>query len=49
MIHEALRSNRGNIGPIPLDQQNLARSMRANIDASQRADHFMFFKWVTIQ
>jgi peptide/nickel transport system substrate-binding protein len=49
MIHEALTIHRDDIGHLPLHQQMLAWAMKKNIDAYQRADNFMFFKWMTMR
>ena len=49
MMREALTLHRDDVGHIPLHQQTLAWGMRAGVQAHQRADNFMFFKWVTVR
>lgn len=49
MIHEALQIHRDAIAHIPLHQQMLAWGMKKPVDAVQRADNFMFFRWVTVR
>jgi peptide/nickel transport system substrate-binding protein len=46
MLQEALRIHRDDFGHLPLHQQSLAWAMKQNIDVPQRADNFMFFKWM---
>ncbi|RRD55892.1 ABC transporter substrate-binding protein [Comamonadaceae bacterium OH2545_COT-014] len=48
MLQEALGIHQQDIGHIPLYQPNLAWGLRSNVNAAQRADNFMFFKWVTV-
>jgi peptide/nickel transport system substrate-binding protein len=49
MIHEALALHRDDVGHVPLHQQTLAWAMRTGVEATQRPDNFMFFKWVTVR
>ncbi len=49
MMQEALALHRDDVGHIPLHQQTLAWGLRAGVQAHQRADNFMFFKWVTVK
>lgn len=49
LMHEALELHRDDIGHIPLHQQALAWGMRANIDAVQRSDNYMFFRWISVR
>ena len=49
MIHEALVLHRDDVGHVPLHQQTLAWAMRAGVEATQRPDNFMFFKWITVR
>ncbi|MDO5290535.1 MAG: ABC transporter substrate-binding protein [Pseudomonadota bacterium] len=49
MLQEALHLHQQDVGHIPLFQPNLIWGLRANVSAYQRADNFMFFKWVTVQ
>ena len=49
MIREALTIHRDDVGHLPLHQQTLAWGMRRNVDAHQRADGFLFFKWVNLR
>jgi peptide/nickel transport system substrate-binding protein len=49
MIGEALRIHRDDFGHLPLHQQSLTWGMKKTLDAYQRADNFMFFKWMTLR
>ncbi len=49
MIKEALQLHADDIGHIPLHQQTLSWGMKKNIDAYQRADGFMLFKWMNVK
>ena len=46
MIKEALALHANDVGHIPLHQQMVTWGMKSNIDAYQRADGFMLFKWI---
>jgi len=46
MIKEALALHADDVGHIPLHQQMVTWGMNANIEAYQRADGFMLFKWI---
>jgi peptide/nickel transport system substrate-binding protein len=46
MIREALSLHANDVGHIPLHQQMVTWGMNANIEAYQRADGFMLFKWI---
>ncbi len=49
LIKQALDLHAQDIGHIPLYQQTLAWGKKKNIDAYQRADGFMLFKWMTVK
>jgi peptide/nickel transport system substrate-binding protein len=49
MITEALQLHSDDIGHIPLHQQFIAWGMRKGVQAQQRPDNFMMFKWVTVK
>ena len=49
MLQEALRIHRDDFGHLPLHQQALAWGMKQQLDVPQRADNFMFFKWMTMR
>lgn len=49
MLQEALAAHAQDIGHIPLYQPNLIWGMRQNVSAAQRADNFMFYKWITVK
>ena len=49
MIAEAMKIHQDDVGHIPLHQQALAWAMKRNIDLVQRADNYMFIKWVSIK
>ncbi|MDO5623942.1 MAG: ABC transporter substrate-binding protein [Pseudomonadota bacterium] len=49
MMQEALQLHQADVGHIPLFQPNLVWGVRANVSLHQRADNFMFFKWVTVK
>ena len=49
LMQEALELHRDDIGHIPLHQQALAWGMRANVEAVQRADNYMFFRWISLR
>lgn len=49
MMREALQIHRDDFGHLPLHQQMLAWGMKKNVDAYQRADNFMFFKWMNVK
>jgi peptide/nickel transport system substrate-binding protein len=48
MIKQALEIHGKDVGHIPLHQQMLTWGMKSNINAYQRADGFMLFKWVNV-
>ena len=48
LVKQALDLHAQDIGHIPLYQQALAWGQRKTIDAYQRADGFMLFKWMTV-
>jgi len=49
MIKEALQLHADDVGHIPLHQQTLSWGMKKTIDAYQRADGFMLFKWMNVR
>ena len=49
MIKEAFDIHRADIGHIPLHQQALAWGVSKRVTLVQRADNFMYFKWMSIQ
>ncbi len=49
MVKEALDIHSQDIGHIPLYQQTLVWAMKKNINAYQRADGFMLFKWMNVK
>lgn len=49
MIKQALDLHADDVGHIPLHQQTLSWGMKKNIDAYQRADGFMLFKWMNVR
>ena len=49
LIRQALELHAADIGHIPLHQQMLGWAMKKNIDAFQRPDGFMLFKWMTVR
>ncbi len=49
LMQEALQLHRDDIGHIPLHQQALAWGMRANVEAVQRSDNYMFFRWISVR
>ena len=49
LMQEALELHRDDIGHIPLHQQALAWGMRANVEAVQRSDNYMFFRWISVR
>ena len=49
MIKEALQIHADDVGHIPLHQQTLSWGMKKTIDAYQRADGFMLFKWMNVR
>ena len=49
MMQEALELHRDDIGHIPLHQQALAWGMRANVEAVQRSDNYMFYRWISVR
>ena len=49
MLTEALDIHAQDIGHIPLYQPKLVWGLRANVSAYQRADNFMFFKWISVK
>jgi len=49
MIKQALDLHSDDVGHIPLHQQTLSWGMKKNIDAYQRADGFMLFKWMNVR
>ena len=49
MIREALEIHAADVGHIPLHQQMLAWGMKKNINAYQRMDGFMLFKWMSVK
>ena len=49
MISEALTIHANDVGHIPLHQQTLALGVQKNIDAFQRPDGFVLFKWITVK
>ena len=48
MIQEAFDLHSADVGHIPLHQQMLAWAMKKNVQAYQRADGFMLYKWMTV-
>jgi peptide/nickel transport system substrate-binding protein len=48
MIRDALALHAADIGHVPLHQQMLGWAMKRHIDAFQRPDGFMLFKWMTV-
>lgn len=46
LIKEALTLHANDVGHIPLHQQMVTWGAKSNVDAYQRADGFMLFKWV---
>lgn len=48
LIAEALSIHAKDVGHVPLHQQMVTWGMKANIDAYQRADGFMLFKWMNV-
>ena len=48
MIKEAFDLHSADVGHIPLHQQMLAWAMKKNVQAYQRADGFMLYKWMTV-
>ncbi len=48
MIKEAFDLHATDVGHIPLHQQMLAWAMKKNVQAYQRADGFMLYKWMTV-
>ena len=48
MIKEAFELHAADVGHIPLHQQMLAWAMKKNVQAYQRADGFMLYKWMTV-
>jgi peptide/nickel transport system substrate-binding protein len=46
LIKEALTLHSNDVGHIPLHQQMVTWGAKSNVDAYQRADGFMLFKWV---
>jgi peptide/nickel transport system substrate-binding protein len=49
MIKEALQLHSDDIGHIPLHQQFIAWGMRKQVQAQQRPDNFMMFKWISVR
>lgn len=49
MIQQALDLHADDIGHIPLHQQTLSWGMKKTVDAYQRADGFMLFKWMRLR
>jgi peptide/nickel transport system substrate-binding protein len=49
MIKQALAIHNKDIGHIPLHQQMLTWGMKARVEAYQRADGFMLYKWVNVK
>ena len=49
MISEAFKIHRDDLGHIPLHQQTLAWGMKANVQLVQRADNFMFLRWIRVE
>ena len=49
MVKEALDIHSQDVGHIPLYQQTLVWAMKKNINAYQRADGFMLFKWMNVK
>ena len=49
MISEALALHASDVGHIPLHQQTLALGVAKNVDAFQRPDGFVLFKWITVK
>jgi peptide/nickel transport system substrate-binding protein len=49
MITEALQLHSDDIGHIPMHQQFIAWGMRKGVQAQQRPDNFMMFKWVMVK
>ena len=43
---EALTLHANDVGHIPLHQQMVSWGAKSNVDAYQRADGFMLFKWI---
>ncbi len=48
MIREAFELHSADVGHIPLHQQMLGWAMKKNIQAYQRADGFMLYKWMVV-
>lgn len=49
MIQRALDVHAEDIGHIPLHQQTLSWGMKKSVEAYQRADGFMLFKWMSVR
>jgi peptide/nickel transport system substrate-binding protein len=49
MIREAFALHATDVGHVPLFQQRLSLGLRASIDAYQRPDGFVLFKWVSMR
>jgi peptide/nickel transport system substrate-binding protein len=49
LISEALALHNSDVGHIPLHQQTLALGVGRNIDAFQRPDGFVLFRWITVK
>lgn len=48
LIAEALSIHAKDVGHVPLHQQMVTWGMKSNINAYQRADGFMLFKWMNV-
>jgi peptide/nickel transport system substrate-binding protein len=49
MIRDAFAMHATDVGHVPLYQQKLSLGLRKSIDAFQRPDGFVLFKWVTMR
>ena len=49
LIKQALEIHAKDVGHIPLHQQVVAWGLRSNVNAYQRADGFMLYKWVSVE
>jgi peptide/nickel transport system substrate-binding protein len=49
LIQQALGLHAEDIGHVPLHQQTLSWGMKKSVDAYQRADGFMLFKWMNLR
>jgi len=49
MIREATQLHADDIGHIPLHQQSLAWGVSKKVKIAQRADNYMFYKWIHVE